>query len=105
MDRKDILRKAQEEGHDEREEQIKDKAFHIGWISVSLVLLFLIVFRSIYNESASDILMILMAQIGSISFYQYFKIREKRAYLFAGIGCILALFLALAALLSEYGVY
>lgn len=105
MNSKDILKKAQQEKNDEREEHIKIKAFHIGWMSVSVVMIFLIIFRSLYNESASDILMILMAQTAAVSFYQYFNMREKKSYLFAGIISTIAVFLSLAALLSQYGVY
>ncbi|UQZ74964.1 hypothetical protein C2I17_10565 [Niallia circulans] len=105
MSKKDILKKAQQEKKDEREEHIKVKAFHIGWLSVSVVMLFLIIFRGLYNESASDILMILMAQTAAISFYQYFSIRNKIGFLFTGIISTIAFILSLAALLSEYGVY
>lgn len=105
MHSKDILKKARQEKNDEREEHIKIKAFHIGWLSVSAVMLFLIIFRSIYNESAIDIIMILMTQIAAVSFYQYFNIRDKKSYLFAGIISTIVVLLSLAALLSQYGVY
>lgn len=105
MNKKDILQKAQQEKNDEREEHIKAKAFHIGWLSVSAVMLFLIIFRSIFNESASDLIMILMAQAAAASFYQYSNMRDKKGYLFAGILSTIAVFLSLAALLSQYGVY
>jgi len=105
MNNKDILKKARQAKNDEHEEHIKIKAFQIGWLSVSAVMLFLIIFRSIYNESASDIMMILMTQTAAVSFYQYFNIRDKKSYLFAGIVSTIAVFLSLAALLSQYGVY
>jgi hypothetical protein len=105
MNSKDILKKARQEKKDEREEHIKIKAFHIAWMSVSAVMLFLIIFRSIYNESASDIIMILMTQTAAVSFYQYFNIRDKKRYLFAGIISTIAVLLSLSALLSQYGVY
>ena len=105
MENKDILRRAQQEKNDEREEHIKIKAFHIGWLSVSAVMLFLIILRSLYNESASDILMILMTQTAAVSFYQYFNMRDKKSYLFAGILSTIAVLLSFAALLSQYGVY
>lgn len=105
MDNEDILKKAQQEKNDEREDHIKVKAFHIGWISVSVVMMFLIIFRFLYNEPASDILMILMAQTAAVSFYQYFNMRDKIGYLITGIVSTLAIFLSLAALLSQYGVY
>ena len=105
MNSQDILKKARQEKNDEHEEHIKVKAFHIGWLSVSAVMLFLIIFRSIYNESAIDIIMILMTQIAAVSFYQYFNIRDKKSYLFAGIISTIVVLLSLAALLSQYGVY
>lgn len=105
MNSKDILKKAQQESKDEREEHIKTKAFRIGWLSVTAVMLFLIIFRTYYNESAIDLLMILMAQTAAVSFYQYFNIRDKKGYLYTGIISIIAVFLSLAALLSQYGVY
>ena len=105
MKKDDILKKAQYEKKDEREEHVKTKAFHAGWIGVSAVMIFLIIFRSIQNESASDILMILMAQIGATSFYQYAKMPDKKTYLMGGIFSIIGLGLALASLLSQYGVY
>jgi len=105
MNNKDILKKVRQEKNDEREEHIKIKAFHIGWLSVSAVMLFLIIFRSIYNESSSDIIMILMTQTAAVSFYQYFNMRDMKSYLFAGIISTIAAFLSLAALLSQYGVY
>lgn len=105
MNDKDILEKAQQEKNDEREEYIRIKALHIGWLSVSAVMLFLIIFRFFYNEAASDIIMILMTQTAAVSFYQYFNMRDKKGYLFAGIASVIAVFLSLAALLSQYGVY
>ena len=105
MNSQDILKKARQEKNDEHEEHIKVKAFHIGWLSVSAVMLFLIIFRSIYNESAIDIIMILMTQTAAVSFYQYFNIRDKKSYLFAGIISTIVVLLSLAALLSQYGVY
>ncbi len=105
MKKDDILKKAQFEKKDEREEYFKTKAFHAGWIGVTAVMLFLIIWRGIHNESASDILMILMAQIAAASFYQYTKMPEKKMYLWGGVLSILGLGLALAGLLSQYGVY
>ena len=105
MDKNEILKKAQQERKDEREEHIKVKAFHIGWFSVSVVILFLVFFRVAHNESASDILMILMAHTAVNAFYQYFSLRSKQMFLFTGIISTIAFFLSLAALLSQYGVY
>ncbi|MGX7108301.1 DUF6442 family protein [Facklamia miroungae] len=105
MKKEDILKKAQIEQKDEREEEINTKAFRIGWISVSVVMLLLIFLRSIFNESATDILIILMAQVAAASFYQYSKMPDKKIYLVGGIVAILAIILSFASLLSSYGVY
>ncbi len=105
MDNKEILKRVQQEKFDEREEQIASKAFRIGWIGASAAMLFLIVLRSFYNESAIDLVMILMAQATTVSFYQYYNMRDKKSYLFAGIISTIAFLLSLAALLSQYGVY
>lgn len=105
LNNKDILKKAQQEKKDEREEHIKTKAFRIGWLSVSTVMLFLIFIRYYYDETAIDLVMILMAQTAAVSFYQYFNIRNRKGYLFSGIISTIAFFLSLAALLSQYGVY
>lgn len=105
MNSNEILKKAQQERNDEREEHIKVKAFHIGWISVSIVMIFILIFRRFHNESASDILMILMAQTAAVSFYQYFNIRDNKGYLFTAIISTIAFALSFAALLSQYGVY
>ncbi|WP_130859482.1 DUF6442 family protein [Gracilibacillus phocaeensis] len=105
MNNKEVLKKAQQEKNDEREKQIATKAFYIGWLSVSAIIILLIIFRYLYNEPTSDILMILMAQLTAASFYQYFHMRNKKLYLFTGILCTIAFFLNFAALLSQYGVY
>lgn len=105
MNKEEILKKAQLEKNDEREEQVKVKASHIGWISVTVVILFIIIFRKLHGESIIDIAMIVMVQAAAVSFYQYFNMREKKSYLYSGILSIIGFTLAFAALLSEYGVY
>jgi|SRR5699024_738314 len=105
MNKKEIFKKAQSSQKDEREQQIEMKSFRIGWIGVTVTMLVLIGFRFYFNESAQDILMILMAQTSAASFYQYKHINNKRIYLFAGIVSLIAVFLAFAGLLSAYGVY
>lgn len=42
MKKEDILKKAQQGKTDEREEEINTKAFRIGWMGVSVVMLLLI---------------------------------------------------------------
>lgn len=105
MKKEDILEKARRENKDEREEQVNIAANKIGWMGVSAVMLFLIIWRAIHNESAVDIMMILMAQIVAASFYQYVKMQGKKVYLISVIFGIIGFWLALAALLSQYGVF
>ena len=105
MKKEDILKKAQAEQKDEREEEINTKAFRIGWMGVTVVMLILILLRSIFNESAIDIVMILMVQTAAASFYQYSKMRDKKIYLISGIIAIIAIILGFASLLSNYGIY
>lgn len=105
MEKNDVLRKAQNEGKDEREEEVKTRAFHIGWLCVSTVIVFLYIWRGIHDEPATDIFMILIAQSTANSLYQYFKLPEKKSYFAAGILGIIAFGMAFASLLSQYGVY
>lgn len=105
MKKVDILKKAQAEQKDEREEEINTKAFRIGWMGVTAVMLLLLLLRSIINESAIDIVIIFMAQTAAASFYQYSKMRDKKIYLISGIVALIAIILGFATLLSIYGVY
>ncbi|WP_027108519.1 DUF6442 family protein [Lacticigenium naphthae] len=105
MDKKDILNKARKEMSDEREEQVRLTSFRIGWLSVSAIMIVLIGLRAYFNESASDILMILMAQTAASSFYQYRLLEKNKGYLVAGILSTLAVLLSFATLLSNYGLY
>ncbi|MGF3066105.1 DUF6442 family protein [Facklamia sp. P12945] len=105
MEKEDVLKKAQRAQKDERDEAINTKAFQIGWVGVSVVMLLLIVLRVIFNESAIDIMIILMAQVAAASFYQYSKMPDKKLYLVSGIIAILAIILGFASLLSSYGVF
>ncbi len=105
MDKKDVLRKVRIERNDDREEHIKLKAFKIGWLGVSAVMLLLICFRAFHNEPSTDIMMILLTQIASGAFYQYINMPYKKSYLYTGIFGVIGFLLSIAALLSQYGVY
>lgn len=105
MKKEEILKKAQSEQKDEREEEINTKAFRIGRMGVTAVMLLLILLRFIFNESAIDIVIILMAQTAATSFYQYSKMRDKTIYLISGIVALMAVISGFASLLSNYGVY
>lgn len=105
MNKDDILEKARQENKDEQEKQVNIVSNRIGWIGVSTVMIFLIFWRAIHGESASDIMMILTAQIVAATSYQYVKIPDKKIYLISAIFGTVGFGLALAALLSEYGVF
>lgn len=105
MKKEDILKKAQQENEDEREVQINIASNKIGWVAVSAVMIFLIILRAIHNESASDIMMIFFAQTVAASFYEYVKVPKKKTYLIIIIFGIVGFVLALASLLSQYGVF
>ncbi|HHT97298.1 MAG TPA: hypothetical protein GXZ90_05335 [Clostridiales bacterium] len=105
MKKEEILEKARRENKDEREEQVTIRANKIGWMSVSVVAIFLIVWRDIHNESASDIVMIIMVQFIAASSYRYVKMPEKKVLLVCIITGIIAFGLSFASLLSQYGVF
>ncbi len=74
-------------------------------MGVTAVMILLILLRSIFNESAIDIVIILMAQTAAVSFYKYSKMRDKKIYLISGIVALMAVISGFASLLSNYGVY
>lgn len=69
------------------------------------MMLALIAFRFYFNQLSTDLVMILMAQTATTSFYQYKHFNNKTSFLVAGIMSCIAIALGFAALLSEYGVY
>lgn len=105
MKREEILRKAQQENIDEREEKINTKAYQIGAVAVGIVMLLLIIIKNIFNDSTLDITIILVTHATAASFYQYFNMREKKIYLISGIMGLVGILLGFASLLSQYGVY
>jgi len=96
----DVLEKAQYKKRDEKAEQIRARALHIGWIGASIVMVFLYIWRNIYNEPTNDIFMILFAQNGAASFYEYINMPEKKSYLVFAIVSVIGLGLAFASLLK-----
>lgn len=80
-------------------------AFRIGWMGVSVVMLLLIFLRATFNETATDLVVVLLAQSAAASFYQYFEMRDKKLYLISGIMASIGVILGFASLLSSYGVY
>lgn len=105
MKRDEILKKAQKAKKDEREQSIYKNAYYIGAVVVGIIMLILIAMKHYFNDSITDITIILVAHATGGSFYQYFKLREKKIYLITGIMGIIGIILGFATLLSEYGVY
>ena len=85
---------------DEKAEQVRAKSFHIGWISASIVMVFLYIWKNIHNQSASDIFMILFAQNSAALFYEYINMPEKKSHLVCGILSVIAFGLAFGSLLK-----
>lgn len=105
MKREDILTKAQLEKTDEREEHIAKNSFRYGWIAVNTVILLLVILRKINNKNSLDLAMILMAQGSAVSFYQYFKGKEKKSNLFFGILAFLLVIIGFVGLFKDYGMF
>ena len=105
MDTKGISQRAQQEENDKQEENIRIKSFRIGWFSVTAVMVFLLALRIVYAEPSNDFFMIIVAHLGATSFYEYYNMRDRKIYLFAGIISVILFFLGLATLLRQYGVY
>lgn len=105
MDKEEILEWEKKEVKDEREEAINDKAFRVGWIAVTVIMITLIFIRAYFNESAIDLIIVLMAQTAASSFYKYYKLPDRKIHFYSGILAVLAIILGFAALLSSYGVY
>lgn len=104
MKKEDILKKARSENNDEREKQVETNAFRAGWLGVSIILLILIGFRSYFNESGSDLVIVLLAQTAASLFYQYKKLGDKK-YLIWSILSIGGILLGFSSLLTQYGVF
>ena len=106
MNRDVILEKARSSQSDEREVQIKINSFRIGWLGVSAVMLILIAIRAYFNEFSIEIVIILLAQTGATSFYQYNqKSKDRQKYMVAGVVSILGVLFGFYVLLSQYGVF
>lgn len=69
---------------------VRAKSFHIGWISASIVMVFLYIWKNIHNESVGDIFMILFAQNSAALFYEYINMPEKNSHLVCGILSVIA---------------
>lgn len=105
MNKEDILRKAQAENKDEREEQILIKNFKIGWYGVLLMLIILIALQLYFKEpNSTELNLIFMAHLTTATYYQYKKFDNKK-YLVAVFILIGGILMGFAALLSQYGVY
>lgn len=105
MEKEDILKKAQKENLDERKEEFTRKSFNVGWIATTVVILALMLMRISFNELFIDYILILSTHSAAASFYQYYKMPEKKVYLITGILFSIAFIIGFISLLSSYGIY
>ncbi|MCC5910021.1 MAG: hypothetical protein JJT76_06240 [Clostridiaceae bacterium] len=105
MRKEDITKNVRQKYPTIQDKEIKIKSLEVGWKSVAVAMTFLIIWRIIHNETPTDILMILFAYNGGESFYNYSKMPEKKHFLITGIFCIVGVGLAIATMLSQYGIY
>jgi|GEM_PF-861713 len=105
MDKYEILRKAQQEQRDERAVELEMRAYMIGWISVSVLIMLLIVSKIFTGEQAYELIMLFWAQQASVSLFQYAKQREQKRFLVIGVFSVLLALGNLFLLLRYYGVF
>lgn len=86
MDKKEILQKAgNQEGPDEREQQILLKSYDSAFTAELLICCGLMIFKYIIGEPALDLFLVIEGQQAFRSFYIYSKDHEKRKYLYLGM--------------------
>lgn len=102
MDQKNLLKRAQLENYDEREEYIKLKSYKISWSIVSFVIIGLTIFKYIHGNFYIDFVILMGAQLTSAAFYTYKNVPDKKYYLITGISGIITLICGVFALLSQY---
>lgn len=102
MSNKEAFEKIRSEKKEQQTFNIK--ALRFGWLCVTLALITVGIFRYLNNQPIADLLLIVTAYLAGTAFYQYIQ-TKKKDYLFTAIVGLIALGLAFAALLSEYGVY
>jgi len=91
---------------DERELQIANRSFRIGQLALTGTMLLIMALRWIKGDLFSqELLMMLMAQVAASSLYQYFKIRDKTMFLYAGVLAIVAFVLTTINTLIYYGYF
>jgi len=88
----------------EQKQQVDRNSYRFGWIGTSIALIVLLGFRWYANESPTDLLLILNAQLASVFFYQYKKSNHK-GYLIAGILMAGGILMNFATLLIQYGIF
>ncbi|SDK79642.1 hypothetical protein [Alkalibacterium thalassium] len=80
------------------------KSFKYSYIFGMVAILFLMIIRTIHHESSSDLLLIITAKIAAVSWVQSSDYTRKGRITII-IMFLIALGLAIASLLTEYGVY
>ncbi|MEE3486629.1 MAG: DUF6442 family protein [Bulleidia sp.] len=86
MDKEEILKNArQQEGPDEREQQIVLKSYDAAFTAELIVCCGLMIFKYIIGEPALDLFLVIEGQQAVRSFYIYSRDHEKRKYLYLGM--------------------
>jgi len=102
--KEDILRRAQAENKDEREEQVLIKSFKIGWYGILFTLLLIYSLQFYFDQPNSTALnLLLLAHLTATTFYQYKKLNLNN-YLIATFILLGGMVMGFTALLSQYGV-
>lgn len=98
MNKKEILEKAQKIKIDEREKTIKISSFRFGWISVSILIAVLAIFRWVKKEPVADLTCIISMQYLSTALYYFINTKQKEKLITIFISGIAFIFGAFALL-------
>jgi Na+-transporting methylmalonyl-CoA/oxaloacetate decarboxylase gamma subunit len=105
MEKDEVIELAKGSKTDEREKQVMSRGHHISSIGMAMALLLIMILRYIKGDLFSqDLLLIMMAQVSTLSIYQYIKLKEKLYLFMFGVGLV-AIVLALINVLTEYGYF
>jgi len=85
MKKEEILKKAQEEKSDEREEQVKDMAFRWTYLTMAIIAAFFSCYRAAHGQSMMDLCATVCFSVCAGMTYRFVKIREKSCLVFAVI--------------------
>ena len=83
MDKEDILRKAQKEGNDEMEIQIRDKSMKWTYVSMVIAACIFSFIRDMQDYPMMDLTATVSVSVAVGNFYRYVKCRDKTNLLIA----------------------